>query len=182
MFVFLMMITFSAWCFAQAINLRLDGRAGRDRRSDPVHPSPSAQRPEPEQSFAMPEVASPRPVNPARRAHRERSNPEPDEAVTADLCTQNEESPRELVVEIHRRELGGGETLACLVRWDGFRARWDPVDLPSDTVAELQRLVLQRTGLWPGHGRIYVEAVARALDDPWGRSRWRIERVSRGAA
>ncbi len=85
-------------------------------------------------------------------------------------------------MEIHRRELGGGETLACLVRWDGFRARWDPVNLSSDQVEELQRLVLERSGLWPGHGRIYVEAVARALDDPWGRTRWRGERVVRGAA
>jgi hypothetical protein len=183
MIALILMVTFAAWCFAQAFDLHLRGQAKRARWLDPRDTLAPVADPEPKPSFAMPEVRSPRPVNPAREPLHESLLPDLDEDITADQDARTDFLSQELVVEIHRRELGGGEALACVVRWDGFRARWESVDLPADQVEDLQRTVLERSGLWPGHGRIYVEAVARALDDPWGRTRWRVERVTaRGAA
>jgi hypothetical protein len=176
----LILVSAATWCFAQAIHLHLVGKAGAYRLDDCKGQDREAGRDSgsTEPTFVIPKVISPVPSS----SGHEPSMEDLEEASTSDLPREpTEELPLELVVEIHRRELGGGETLAAVVRWDGFRARWCPVTLEPEQVTELQRLVLQRTGVWPGHGRLYVEAVAAALADPEGCSRWRAQRV-RGAA
>ncbi len=192
----LMLIVIAAWCFGTAIRLHL--RSGRGRH--PAAHLPASEAPDDPQNAAPADTpvqlpaATPEPAPERVRApmHGKRRVP-PSRAMraatldrvehTVDLPRElTEEIPPELCVNIWRREIGGGETLVAEVTWDGRRVRWSTHDLSPNTLAELQRLVIERTGLWPGHGRAYVEGVAHTLADPGHGSRWRAEHGLRRTA
>jgi hypothetical protein len=180
MFGVVLLTLFSAWCFATAIDLHREARRTRakelagDRRA-------LASIMKSERSQCQDVQLDTSPASPTVHAKDEVNDD--NEESTADLQADTEEDAQGApMVHIYRRELGGGETLVAAVTWDGARIQWLPEDLSPELRLTLQRIVLERSGLWPGHGRVYIVGVLGALADTTTGLKWRAERPFRKSA
>lgn len=185
MFGSLLLAVFAAWCFGTAIRVHL--RASGSSR--PKGAGTASHKPDPEGATAPAQLEPQRVTHPPQaiaRGQLSRAIPthaDDSEEPTTDLPREpTEEIQPELCVNIWRGEIGGGETLAAVVSWDGRRARWSSHGLSQEALVELQRLVIARTGLWPGHGRAYVEGVHLTLTASRQGSRYRAEHRLRRTA
>lgn len=168
----LIFVAFSVCCFATA--LRAHFRSRGPRFTDDCAPAEAAVPP------CRPALD---PVPLAEVEWTADIPREPAEEVPLDGSEETTASfPPDLHLNIFRRGIGGGETLVAVVGWDGQRVRWSPRGLPPEALAGLQGLVLERTGLWPGHGRAYVMGVLAALGGADGESCWRAETLLRKTA
>ncbi len=174
------LVLFSAWCFSTALELHLEARRTRARAASGAPGTLSAmERDEPTKRGESPHSTSA--VSP--EAQIETDALEDDEQATADLQADTDDDAHgPPMVHIFQRELGGGETLVAAVFWDGERVRWLPEDLSPQLRLELQQIVLDRSGLWPGHGRVYIVGVLGALADTVDGLKWRAERPFRRPA
>jgi hypothetical protein len=170
----LILFSVSVWCFAVALRLH---------RENLVRPRPEPDlRPGRQQAPSLPSAGTAPAAHDPRPDAREEDERQEDDTEEVVLVAGAVAPQPPETVAILRREIGGGETLVAVARWDGTRVRLEAVDLSPERLVEIQRLVLQDTGLWPGHGRPYLEALVAALDDAEGSSRWGARWMQAGAA